>query len=174
MVQAASAILDEASLKAQMKRSGDHFHVKSKESDHKHTVETADPSFAESKFPDPFKCKGDFCHFRANLTGSLSRDKGLDINHVQEKLFTQKELEVLRKNKRFNQMMSFGSDGPALAALSQKSIIMARREQRGGIVGATETDAWKQYPTTPRERDTLKSHLDKLRATGQLDTLDGN
>ena len=51
--------------------------------------------------------------------------------HMIEKCFTHKELEILRKDRNFGSMMDFSADGPGLATISQRSIILARKERRG-------------------------------------------
>jgi hypothetical protein len=138
-----------------------------------HAIEPLENNkYHESKFPDPFKCKGDFCRFRIQQVGPLHSESEVK-QHSAEKLFTTKELETLRKNKQFNQMMDFTANGPALAAISNRSIVLARQEQRAGAPEAKSTDSWREYPTTPRERRSLKDHLDEMRANGSLPCIDG-
>jgi hypothetical protein len=101
-------------------------------------------------FPQVFKCKGRFCHMKV-LTGGFMAPSGDSsiTEHVSEKLFTEKELEILRKDKRFGQMMEFGVAGPALAAISGKSIVLAERDRRS-VQSKTEDADWMHYPVTPR------------------------
>ena len=82
-----------------------------------------DPS--KTQFPDAFKCKGEYCNVRFKTSGDLySHSK--NAAHMIEKCFTHKELEILRKDRNFGSMMDFSADGPGLATISQRSIILAR------------------------------------------------
>ena len=128
----------------------------------KHIVETSEQIFNQNKFPDPFKCKGDFCNLKVHLVGPLSIDNTA-AHHIETKLFSEKEISALRKDKRYANMMEFGADGPALAAISMKSIIQARKEKRNGLnENSDPSQSWQEYPTTPREKHTLKHHLEKV------------
>ena len=84
-----------------------------------------DPS--KTKFPDAFKCKGEYCNVRFKTSGELYSHSKNAI-HLLEKCFTHKELEILRKDKNYGSMMDFSADGPGLATISQRSIILARKE----------------------------------------------
>ena len=55
-----------------------------------------DPS--KTKFPDAFKCKGEYCNVRFKTSGELYSHSKNAI-HLLEKCFTHKELEILRKDK---------------------------------------------------------------------------
>ena len=105
-------------------------------------------------FPDPFKCKGDYCRVHLEGVGVLhtpSRDKV----QVAKRFFTEKEIAVLRKDKKFAHMMEFGADGPALAVISMKSIIHARRERRLIDESGVDGDTWNTYPESPRGNNSL-------------------
>ena len=70
-----------------------------------HTIEPLESQTVnESKFPDPFKCRGDFCNLSVQPSGPLQPAHN-SMQHIQEKLFTEKELVALRKDKRFAAMM---------------------------------------------------------------------
>lgn len=110
------------------------------------------PSQLQSTFPDPFKCKGDYCNVSLKQAGSLNPDVQLK-HHIHEKLFTRKELEILHKDKRFSQMMDFGAtNGPALAAITHSSILLARKERKDYSSNKEEEADWKNYPVTPRQQ----------------------
>lgn len=82
-------------------------------------------------FPHPFKCKGDYCSFQITPAGNLAANSDRASEHLVQKLFTAKEIEQLRKDKNYSRMMEFESAGPALAALTMRSILLARQERRG-------------------------------------------
>ncbi len=117
-------------------------------------LQSENTNLSEKSFPDPFKCKGDFCKARIHTVGALSQAKGTKM-YNPEHFFTDKEMEILRKDKRCASMMEFGADGPALAVISMKSVILARQERRGDDIMdplVARDQSWKNYPITPRER----------------------
>ena len=105
-----------------------------------------------SQFPNPFKCKGDYCNVFVRPVGGHAPDVNYKV-HTIEKCFSAKELECLRKNRQFNKMMDFSAvNGPALAAITNRSILLAREELRN-VQGADDrkADDWRVYPVTPRQ-----------------------
>lgn len=112
----------------------------------------ADNSRQQQSFStDPFKCKGDYCDVVLKQVGSLSSDNGREV-HIYDKFFTKREIEVLRRDKRFSQMMVYGAvNGPALAAIANSSIILARKERRDFETHKEDETDWKHYPLTPRQ-----------------------
>jgi pimeloyl-ACP methyl ester carboxylesterase/CheY-like chemotaxis protein/uncharacterized membrane protein YgcG len=115
----------------------------------KFNVVETENKLSTDAFPDPFKCKGDYCRVRLEGIGALhtpSRDK----IQVPERFFTEKEIRVLRKNKNFSHMMEFGADGPALAVIAFKSIVQARKENRLVSESGVDTNSWNTYPESPR------------------------
>jgi pimeloyl-ACP methyl ester carboxylesterase/CheY-like chemotaxis protein len=114
-------------------------------------------------FPDPFKCKGDYCRARVMSTGPLMHRAGSDIT---EKLFSEAEIETLRKDKRFAQMMEFNAAGPALAAIGMKSIVKAREERRG--IQSTSALPWEAYPVSPRSNNNYDNFV------RSMDSIDGS
>ena len=102
-------------------------------------------------FPHPFKCKGDYCNFIVTPAGNLAASAERASEHVAQKLFTAKEIEQLRKDRNFAQMMEFESVGPALAVLTMRSILLARQERRG-IEGGNTSQPWNVYPNSPRAK----------------------
>jgi pimeloyl-ACP methyl ester carboxylesterase/CheY-like chemotaxis protein len=114
----------------------------------------------ENVFPDPFKCKGDYCKVRLQPLGALYTDPGWR-SHSYEKFFTDKEIAFLRKNKDFNKMMEFGADGPALAVINQKNIMLAREERRGLDDVADLSKSWDVYPVSPRKFGVVKGKVEE-------------
>lgn len=114
-----------------------------------HTFATNDESLAvdDKKFPNPFKCRGDYCNICVQNVGQLSLDSSKGSTHTARKLFTEFELQKLRKDARFNSMMEFGSSGLGVAEMSMRSIILARKEQRGTKTN-TDSQSWKEYPVS--------------------------
>lgn len=103
-----------------------------------------------SQFPQAFKCKGRFCNLKVTPGGYMFPSKDGEVSdHIAEKLFSRQEMEVLRKDKRFAHMMSFGTPGPALAAISARSIALAERDRRG-IATSSKDEPWMHYPVSPR------------------------
>jgi hypothetical protein len=105
----------------------------------------------DNQFPDAFKCKGEYCNIRFKTSGDLHAPSRMDV-HLFEKCFTQKELDLLRKDKNYGSMMDFSADGPGLATITQRSIILAKRERRGMEASGASGQAWKTYPVSPRDR----------------------
>jgi hypothetical protein len=114
-----------------------------------HTFATTDESLPidEKKFPNPFKCRGDYCDICVQNVGQLSMDSSKVSVHTERKLFTESELQKLRKDARFNSMMEFGSSGLGVAEISMRSIIHARKEQRGTKT-KSDSQSWKDYPVS--------------------------
>lgn len=106
----------------------------------------------QSSFPDPFKCHGDYCNIQMRTIGSLTTDKSTK-DHSLEKMFTAKELSIMRKNPSYGRMMDYAAaNGPGLAAVTQRSILLARKERRGLTREKSEdTEDWRHYPITPRQ-----------------------
>lgn len=113
------------------------------------TQQYVDVSEVTGQFPHPFKCKGDYCNFIVTPAGALSANAERASEHIVQKLFTAKEIEQLRKDKNYSQMMEFESAGPALAVLTMRSILLARQERRGLDAGNGE-QPWNTYPDSPR------------------------
>ena len=103
-----------------------------------------------SNFPQAFKCKGDYCEIRLKYIGNLSIEPEAN-SHLPERYFTFKEIEILRKDSRFNKMMEYGANGPAFAMISMKSILLAREEHRGLSSEDPSKEIWNHYPITPRQ-----------------------
>jgi CheY-like chemotaxis protein len=106
----------------------------------------------KNQFPDAFKCKGEYCNIRFKMGGDLHAPSRLN-EHVIEKCFTQKELELLRKDKNYGSMMDFSADGPGLATITQRSIIYAKNERRGMEESGEGGQTWKTYPNSPRDKN---------------------
>lgn len=107
------------------------------------------------KFPQAFKCKGDYCDFLVTPTGNLAAHESAAEHHAH-KLFTKKEIEMLRKDKNFAQMMQYESSGAGLAALTMRSILLARQERRGMSVENT-SQPWNTFPDSPRGKIKFRS-----------------
>jgi hypothetical protein len=120
----------------------------------------------QGSFPDPFKCRGDYCHMSVKAVGSLTQSDQVTRDHGIEKLFSQKELNVMRKNPNYGRMMDFSAaNGPALAAITQRSILLARKERRGMSSDKAENlEDWRAYPTTPRQNsaELLRADLESV------------
>lgn len=86
---------------------------------------------AVTKFPQPFNCRGDYCNLDVTTTGALTLEKHTAAQHIAQKLFTEDEIQKLRKDARFNKMMEFNSAGVGLAEITMRSISLARKENRG-------------------------------------------
>jgi len=129
------------------------------------TQQPTDTTEAAGHFPHPFKCKGDYCNFLVTPAGNLAAHESAAEHHYA-KLFSAKEIEMLRKDRNFSQMMQFESAGPALAVLTMRSIILARQERRGIDAGNT-TQSWNSYPDSPRGKIKFRpdppaiAHLDE-------------
>jgi pimeloyl-ACP methyl ester carboxylesterase/CheY-like chemotaxis protein len=125
---------------------------------------------SQSGFPDPFKCRGDYCRARIMSTGPLMFRAGTGAHTLSggnpEKLFTEAEIEVLRKDKKFAQMMEYNSAGPALAAIGMKSIAKARHERRG--IQSSTSLPWENYPVSPRSTNNYNNFVKSL------DSFDGS
>lgn len=161
MVNSATSVIDEAVDATQTDKDATH-KKRIGEDLTKHVIELNEQKVAINKFPDPFKCKGDFCNLKVHLLGPLTIEKGAE-KHLEKQLFSEKELEILRKNKKFSKMLSPGAENPAVAMIAMKSIIMARKEKKSRAASDTgEGNIWEDYPKTPREKHTLKHHLDKV------------
>jgi hypothetical protein len=124
----------------------------------------------QTQYPDPFKCHGDYCSLVTRPVGSLAiaPDKST-ADHVMEKLFTSKELGIMRKSPNYNRMMDYAAgNGPGLAVVTQKSIILARKERRGLTLDRSEdVEDWKHYPITPRQNSAaaLRSEIEQATST---------
>jgi hypothetical protein len=121
-----------------------------------------------SKFPQPFRCHGDFCHLDISTTGQLSLNP-IEANiHVAETLFTPEEVNKLRKDVRFNSMMEFNSSGLANAMINQRSITFARKERRGLAKeeGLGKGQTWKEYPDISSKIIQFPSTDDVLKGSG--------
>jgi hypothetical protein len=161
MVNSATSVIDEA-VDASQKEKDTGYKKRIGEDLTKHVIEPNEQEIVINKFPDPFKCKGDFCNLKVHLLGPLAIEKSAE-KHLEKQLFSDKELDILRKNKKFSKMLSPGAENPAFAMIAMKSIIMARKEKKSRAASDIDEDnRWKDYPTTPREKYTLKHHLDKV------------
>lgn len=116
---------------------------------------------AVGNFPQPFKCKGDYCSFQVQPAGNLASRQDHQ-EHLAQKLFTEKEILRLRKDKNFSQMMEFGADGPGLAVMTMRSVILARQERRGMALSSSSNQPWMTYPESPRGK--IKFHPDPTAA----------
>ena len=112
----------------------------------------------KNQFPDAFKCKGEYCHIKLVAGGELQQSAKADA-HTIEKCFTQKELDTLKKHKSFAQMMDFSADGPGLAVISNKSIVLAQKERRSLEASGEDGMSWNRYPLSPRSK--LKSSAEQ-------------
>jgi hypothetical protein len=109
------------------------------------------PTDVTGPFPNPFKCKGDYCGFLVTPAGHLAFDPDHAKEHLMQKLFSAKEVEQLRKDRNFSRMMEFESSGPALAEITMRSIILARQERRG-LDNVNTSQPWSSYPDSPRAK----------------------
>jgi hypothetical protein len=126
----------------------------------------------QSSFPDPFKCRGDYCNIQMRSIGSLTADKSTK-DHTLEKMFTTKELAVMRKNPSYGRMMDYAAtNGPALAAVTQRSIILARKERRGLTREKEDTEDWRHYPLTPRQNSAASLRAEIELATSNTSKAD--
>lgn len=132
------------------------------------TQQYGDVSEVTGQFPHPFKCKGDYCNFIVTPAGALAANAESASEHIVHKLFSAKEIEQLRKDKNYNQMMEFESAGPALAVLTMRSILLARQERRGIDAGNSD-QPWNTYPDSPRGKIKFRpdapavAHLDNAK-----------
>jgi CheY-like chemotaxis protein/pimeloyl-ACP methyl ester carboxylesterase len=110
--------------------------------------------------PDAFACRGQYCRLHIGGVGPLTTDREREA-HIGQKLFSQKELNTLKKDKQFSAMMDFSADGPGTAQVSMKSIILAAREMRQDTVDH-DTEDWRKYPLTPRSKHDLISQLHRI------------
>lgn len=122
----------------------------------------------QGKFPDPFKCHGDYCNIQMRPVGSLTTDKSTK-EHSLEKIFTSKELGIMRKSPNYNRMMDFtATNGPGFAVITQKSIILARKERRNLTIDKSEDiEDWRNYPITPRQNsaEALRAEIEMATST---------
>jgi len=125
------------------------------------TQRAVTPTALMSNYPQPFKCKGDYCTLHIHpVDAALTVGIPHAADHIVEKLFTKSELTKLRKDKQFGQMMSFGTPGPALAAISMKNIILARQERRGLTANTESSGSFNVYPSSPRSKMTFKEQVE--------------
>ena len=105
-----------------------------------------------SKYPDPFKCHGDYCNIHVTLMGKLRYDQAA-INHTMDKLFSENEMKILRGNKHYSRMLELATTTPKLASIQMKSIVLARQERRNLKTEGdhNENNDWRSYPITPRQ-----------------------
>lgn len=105
-----------------------------------------------NKYPDPFKCHGDYCSIHTTLMGKLRYDQAA-ISHTMDKLFSENEMKILRGNKHYNRMLELATSTPNLASIQMKSIILARQERRNLKTDGdcNESNDWRSYPITPRQ-----------------------
>ena len=100
--------------------------------------------------------------------GSLTTDKNTK-EHLLEKIFTSKELGIMRKSSNYNRMMDFSAaNGPGFAVITQKSIILARKERRGLTVDKSDDiEDWRNYPITPRQNsaEQLRAEIEMATST---------
>jgi hypothetical protein len=116
----------------------------------------------DDKFPNPFKCKGDYCRVHMQSIGALSSDPSMGI-HSSAQFFSEREVSTLKKDRHFNQMMDLSSSGAALAMMSNKSIREARAERRG--LKREERQLWEDYPLTPRQKSGVDDAESKAGST---------
>lgn len=123
-----------------------------------HATEISQNMKGVGSFPDPFKCRGVYCNVLLQPTGVLET-KTTSQKHLSSKFFTKKEIEKLRKDRNFGQMMEFGSAGPGLAVISMRSILQANQERRG-LSDGPEAPSWDKYPDSPRLLSASKEKAD--------------
>lgn len=110
------------------------------------------------KFPQPFKCKGDYCSFHVQLNS-----KSLHINAPSERqsmqsssklLFSDKELDRLGGEELLKQKLSLISlaSPHAVLMIAMKSILLARQERRGLSATVDSLQVLSAYPTSPRSK----------------------
>ena len=77
-------------------------------------------------------------------------------NQVIDQFFTENELQILKRDRYYGQMMDFSNvDKTALATISMKSIVLARYERQGLDSLPTEEELvqiMEAYPVTARGR----------------------
>lgn len=122
-----------------------------------------------SQYPNPFKCKGDYCSVFVRPVGGHAPDSNYK-EHTVEKYFSAKELAVLRKNRQFSRMMDFSAvNGPALAAITNRSLILAKQELRCAQAEESHAEDWRVYPGTPRQNSAQLLRQSVNLATGDFE-----
>eukprot|EP01041_Mallomonas_annulata_P008252 gene8252-16970_t len=129
-------------------------------------------SSRRNELPLVFQCKGDFCHFHLKTMGQLSIESALEI-HTIDTLFDEKELKILKKYKKFNEMLNEGSipsGNPGQALVSMKSIILARQDRNIAHKEESKDADWRRYPDSPRGKtqSALRLKSDPLSTTSAL------
>jgi len=114
---------------------------------------------AKSKFPHPFNCRGDYCQLEISNTGQLAVDDKQAGLHFAQKLFTDQEIQRLKKDPKFNNMMEFGSAGIGLAEINMRSIIQARNEKRGLLSTSVDSSSWMEYPSSTSKGLSFKGSM---------------
>ena len=98
------------------------------------------------------KCQGDYCHIRLEPIGALEMDPERSGQPL-ERLFSEGELEQLRSQAEYQQLMlPRARTDASMSSISAKSIYLARQERRYEDNTSKVTDDWKNYPTSPRSR----------------------
>ena len=115
-------------------------------------------SFKMSNYPNPFKCAGQFCRLCISDVGPLTGNPQ-GVPHTVEKMFTSKEMNILKKNPELSHYMDFSADGPGQATITMRSVILAAREARDVAHAKADDEEWKKYPLTPRSKHDLSITL---------------
>lgn len=86
----------------------------------------------KNTFPTPFKCAGEYCQLLVQPTGALTVDRRNAMMHLTRKLFSDSELDVLKKDPSFGKMTEFSSAGSTgLLEINKRSLQLASEERRG-------------------------------------------
>lgn len=129
----------------------------------------------KTNYPDPFKCKGDYCKVTMHAVGPLFMDPDLKEMHATplDRFFSKEELQKLQKQRKWKDMMHQHvayqrGETNDMPHMTMKSLIQARRERRGVFAENVNRDSWQNFPITPRHAKSLRDHLNELRSTGAL------
>lgn len=132
-------------------------------------AESDNSQSGQSQYPNPFKCKGDYCNVFVRPVGGHAPDANYKV-HTVEKYFSAAELAVLRKNRQFSQMMDFSAvNGPALAAITNRSLLLAREELRSSRAEESRSEDWRTYPPTPRQNSAQLLRQSVSQAVGEAE-----
>lgn len=133
----------------------------------------------KTNYPDPTRCKGDYCSVIMHAVGPLFMDPEMKDLHVTplNRFFSKDELTRLQKQRKWKDMMESHvayqrGETTDMPHMTMKSLIQARRERRGVFAENVARDSWQNFPITPRHAKSLRDHLNELRTTGALQVHD--
>lgn len=113
-----------------------------------HSFASYDELSSHSNFPNPFKCKGDFCNLEVNNAGQLAVDDKTASLHFAKRFFSDSEIQRLRRDPKYHHMISLEASDTQLLEISMKSILLARKDKRGTKNSGYDS-SWFEYPTSP-------------------------